>query len=135
MKKLPSEVAQNRPNFFFSNGLGCPYGQKLKIYIGNWAEASSVISNLCSSPISKDISGSIYICCMYTVMLVAFFCSIFITIRKYKKHKFQNRWSVKVTSPRISSKFITGARKPEMKNANLDKRSSTEHWNERKPGN
>ena len=42
-KKLLSKAAHNRPNFF-SNALSCPYGQKLKIHIGNWAEAPSVIS-------------------------------------------------------------------------------------------
>ena len=44
-KKLLSKAAHNRPNFF-SNALSCPYGQKLKIHIENWAEAPSVISTL-----------------------------------------------------------------------------------------
>ena len=31
---------------FFSNALGCPYGQKLKIYIRNWSEGPFVIYTL-----------------------------------------------------------------------------------------
>ena len=49
MKKTPFKVAHNRPNFFsnyISTALSCPYGQKLKIKIGNWAEAPSVIYTL-----------------------------------------------------------------------------------------
>ena len=33
MKKLPSNVAHNRPKFFFSIAPSCPYGQKMKIHI------------------------------------------------------------------------------------------------------
>ena len=38
IEKLSSKVAHNRPKLFFSTALSCPYGQKLKIHIGNWAE-------------------------------------------------------------------------------------------------
>ena len=44
--KTCSKVAYNLPNFFFSTPLSCPYRQKLKIHIGNWAEAPSVIFTL-----------------------------------------------------------------------------------------
>ena len=46
MKKPPSKVAHNQPNFFFSTALSYPYGLKLKMHIVNWTEAPSVISTL-----------------------------------------------------------------------------------------
>ena len=50
LKKLTPKIAHNRHNFFFSTALSCPYGFKLKIPIGNLAEAPSVISTLCPRP-------------------------------------------------------------------------------------
>ena len=35
--------------------LSCPYGSKLKIHVGNWAEALSVISTLCCCPSAISI--------------------------------------------------------------------------------
>ena len=45
-RKLPSKVGHSWPKFFLSITLSCQCGQKLKIHIGNWAEAPSVISSL-----------------------------------------------------------------------------------------
>ena len=61
MKKMPSKVAHNRPQFFFRTALSCPYGQKLKIHIGNWAETPSVLSTLCFKPYpSSELYKSLY---------------------------------------------------------------------------
>ena len=35
---------------FSLTALSCPYGPKLKIHVGNWAEALSVISTLWPKP-------------------------------------------------------------------------------------
>ena len=47
MKKPSSKVAHNSYSFIFSlTALSCPYGQKMKLHIGIWAETPSVISTL-----------------------------------------------------------------------------------------
>ena len=55
MKKPPSKDAHNWPQCFFKTALSCPYGQKLKIHIGNWAQAPSVISTLWCTQLASEM--------------------------------------------------------------------------------